>query len=51
VAKLSDYALDQIATNLSQFTNPVIPELSLEDDKTLQNHILESVLSQHDKIR
>jgi hypothetical protein len=44
VAQFSDYALNEIATNLSQFTNPVIPELILKDDKTLQNHILESVL-------
>ncbi len=33
-----------MATRLSQFDKPNIPELVLKDDKTLVNHMLESVL-------
>ena len=33
-----------MATGLSQFDKPNIPELVLKDDKTLSNHMLESVL-------
>jgi hypothetical protein len=44
VAQFSDHALNMMATRLSQFTNPTIPELTLKDDKTLQNNMLESVL-------
>ena len=40
----SNHALDMIATDLSKFANPNVPELVLRDDKTLQNNILESVL-------
>lgn len=40
----SSGALDMIATDLSKFTSPDIPELSLKDDKTLQNNMLAGVL-------
>ncbi len=40
----TNHSLDMWATKLSEFTKPVIPELALKDDKTLQNHLLESVL-------
>ena len=42
--RLSSGALDMIATDLSKFTSPDIPELSLKDDKTLQNNMLAGVL-------
>ena len=44
VTRFSSHALDNIATDLSEFTNPDIPELRLRDDKTLQNNILAGVI-------
>jgi len=44
MGQFSNFALDQMATNLSQFTNPEIPELSLEKMNTLQVNMLESVV-------
>lgn len=44
VMRFSNHALDMIATDLSKFTNPNIPELRLQDDKTLQNNILAGVV-------
>ena len=44
MAQFSRSALDKIATDLSMFDDPKIPELSLTDDKTLQNNMLASVL-------
>jgi hypothetical protein len=35
--------MDKVATHLSMFTNPNIPELVLRDDKTLQNNMLEGI--------
>lgn len=42
--KLSSHALDTIATDLSKFTTPTIPELSFSDNKVLQNNALESLV-------
>lgn len=42
--QLSKGALDMIATCLSEFTEPDIPELSLRDDKTLENNMLACIL-------
>jgi hypothetical protein len=42
--RFTDHALDMMATRLSQFTNPNIPELSLKDEKTLQNSLIGSVV-------
>jgi hypothetical protein len=39
-----DTALDRVATKLSQFQAPRIPELPLDDEHTLQNNMLESLL-------
>ena len=44
VVRLSSHALDMIATHLSEFTNPDIPELVLRDDKTLQNNMLAGII-------
>jgi len=44
MGKLSDYALNMIATDLSEFNAPDIPDLELPDDRTLQNSMLENVL-------
>ena len=44
VMLISSDALDMIATDLSAFTNPDIPELALRDDKTLQNNMLASII-------
>ncbi len=44
VLRFSNGALDKIATDLSFFTSPEIPELSLKDDKTLQNNMLAGVI-------
>lgn len=41
---LTNHALDMIATGLSGFANPDIPELALPDDKTLQNNMLEGII-------
>lgn len=40
----TDFALDMMATHLSEFTAPDIPPLELRDEKTLQNNMLENVL-------
>ncbi len=42
--RFSSYALDTIATDLSKFKNPAIPQLALQDDKTLQNNMLAGVI-------
>lgn len=42
--KLSAYSLDHIATDLSKFTQPDIPNLTLPDDRVLQTNALESIL-------
>lgn len=44
VLRFSSSALDKIATDLSIFTNPDIPELALRDDKTLQNNMLAGII-------
>jgi hypothetical protein len=42
--QLAEHVLDGLATDLSKFTKPEIPELQLRDDKTLQNHLLECII-------
>lgn len=40
----SNYALNMMATHLAEFKEPNIPDLTLEDDRTLQLHLLENTL-------
>ena len=44
VLRFSSSALDKIATDLSNFTNPDIPELALRDDKTLWNNMFAGII-------
>ena len=44
VLRLSSGALDRVATGLSQFKDPAIPELALRDDKTLQYNMLAGII-------
>lgn len=43
-ARLTSNALDMVATRLSLFREPDIPELKLPDEKTLQNNMLAGII-------